>query len=210
MPFSDGVFTLIYSWPNDAANGVDINADRMQAQEQDMAGNGLSICILRDGTGVPTADIPWGGFKITNLANGTDPTDNVAFGQVSPATGTFTPIDSSGASLTFTGAVGYYRKYAGFVSIWGSLTYPTTVNGSAALIGGLPFTAANLTINGTVFLGIVSFAGGFGTPSGSVVPMTLGVVKNSTTFNAFYSGSTLFTNAQLSTYVVSFQATYPI
>lgn len=80
-PFNgNGVFSRQYSWQNDAANSIPITASRMDGDSNDFA-SGLSLAVTRDGQGVPTADIPWGGHKITNLANGTASTDAMAYGQ---------------------------------------------------------------------------------------------------------------------------------
>jgi len=57
--------------------------------------------------------------------------------------GTWTPIDSSGASLTFTVLDARYTKIGRQVQCFAQITYPTTANGSNATIGGLPFTQAN-------------------------------------------------------------------
>lgn len=55
--------------------------------------------------------------------------------------GTFTPVDSSGAGLTFAFAAGVYIKVGGFVQVSLQVTYPATASGANALIGGLPFTS---------------------------------------------------------------------
>lgn len=170
---------------------------------------GLSTCITKDGQSVPTANIPMGGFKITGLGSGVDPTDAVAFSQVSPATGTFTPTDGSGASLVFTNPLGYYRKYAGFVHIWGSLVYPATASGAGATIASLPFTSANLSTNAAGFQGVVQYTGVSGLPGGSG-PNWLIVSKNATTMLFRYAGGILITNAMVSTVTIDFFATYPI
>ena len=57
--------------------------------------------------------------------------------------GAWTPVDGSGAGLTFTGASGFYTKIGRQVTVVFSLVYPVTVDASAARIAGLPFTAAN-------------------------------------------------------------------
>jgi len=54
--------------------------------------------------------------------------------------GTWTPIDSSGASLSFTTAIGTYTKIGRNVTVHGTVAYPSTASGAGALIGGLPFT----------------------------------------------------------------------
>jgi hypothetical protein len=56
--------------------------------------------------------------------------------------GTWTPVDASGAGLSFTGAAGAYIKIGKQVSFWGVLTYPATASGANAAVGGLPFTCA--------------------------------------------------------------------
>lgn len=66
MPFTAGTFTPLYNWANEAASGNDIDPAKFTAEENDIA-TGLSTAILKDGTQTVTADIPWGGKKITNL-----------------------------------------------------------------------------------------------------------------------------------------------
>jgi hypothetical protein len=73
MPFSTGVFSRIYNWVTEQASSP-IEISKLDAQEEDIA-TALSNCILRDGTGVPTANTSWNGKKITNLATPTSSTD---------------------------------------------------------------------------------------------------------------------------------------
>ena len=56
--------------------------------------------------------------------------------------GTWTPTDISGASLSFTGPVGNYVKIGKWVTISYSFRYPSTADGTAVYIGGLPFTVS--------------------------------------------------------------------
>lgn len=81
MPFAGGTFNRIYSWQADALNGIDISSTRMDAEMNGMA-TGLSTCILKDGSQTVTADIPWGGKKITGLGAGTASTDAANLGQI--------------------------------------------------------------------------------------------------------------------------------
>lgn len=62
-----GVWVRLYSWTNDAANGIKIRADRMDAETNDMCNNGLSAVMTRDGQGSPSANIPWNGYNITGV-----------------------------------------------------------------------------------------------------------------------------------------------
>jgi hypothetical protein len=58
--------------------------------------------------------------------------------------GTFTPADASGAALTFAaGTSGRYTKIGNTVFFNAIIIYPVTADGSAALIGSLPFTCGN-------------------------------------------------------------------
>jgi hypothetical protein len=55
--------------------------------------------------------------------------------------GTWTPVDGSGAGLTFATASGYYTKIGRLVTLYFTVEYPATADASAGRIGGLPFTA---------------------------------------------------------------------
>jgi hypothetical protein len=56
--------------------------------------------------------------------------------------GTWTPIDSSGSGLTFTGVSGYYTKIGNMVFATFALVFPATSSSALNVIGGLPFTTA--------------------------------------------------------------------
>ncbi len=188
--------------------GTTISSTVANTLNSDLA-TGLSTALCKDGQSTPTANIKMGGFKFTNLGVGTSANDSVTYAQLNSASGTFTPIDSSGASLSFTSPVGYYRTIGNIVHVWGSYTMPSTADTNAAAMGGLPFTSANLTTHLQTFQAIVTYGGGSGLP-GSASVVTAGVRKNSTILEFRYNGGLAFTNANLSTSNVDFSATYPI
>lgn len=68
----NGVFNRLYNWVQDAASGINIMADRMDA-EMDGFAQGLSICLTRDGQAAMIADLNMGGFAIVSLVDPTDP-----------------------------------------------------------------------------------------------------------------------------------------
>lgn len=105
--------------------------------------------------------------------------------------GTWTPIDGSGAGLSFTSAFGYYVKIGSLVTCSFSLIYPSTANGTSALIGGIPFTIGN--INGVDNGGPT---GGVGYTNASFVPQ-LHLTKSTTGMN-LYNLSASVTNANMS------------
>jgi hypothetical protein len=63
--------------------------------------------------------------------------------------GTWTPIDSSGAGLTFSGASGTYTKIGRQVTVNGQLSFPATASAADIAIGGLPFTVGTFSV-GTI------------------------------------------------------------
>jgi hypothetical protein len=71
-----------------------------------------------------------------NLANTRWELLNPAGNTVDPTT--WTPVDSSGASLSLTVNDAYYMRHGKLVTLIFSITFPVTANGSTAKIGGLP------------------------------------------------------------------------
>ena len=61
--------------------------------------------------------------------------------------GTWTPVDGSGAGLTFTSASGTYIKIGKIVFINMFVEFPSTANGAAAFIAGIPFAPNNANTN---------------------------------------------------------------
>jgi hypothetical protein len=64
------------NWAADAAAGIKILASRHDSEDNNFAA-GLSNALTKDGQSSPTADIPFNGKKITNLANPVNPQDAV-------------------------------------------------------------------------------------------------------------------------------------
>jgi hypothetical protein len=58
--------------------------------------------------------------------------------------GTWTPIDASGAGLTFTGIHASYVKVGKLVTVIYNFSFPSTANSNNTSIGGLPFTITDL------------------------------------------------------------------
>lgn len=67
------------------------------------------------------------------------------------SSGSWTPIDSSGAGLSLT-AAGAYVKIGNMVFAWCNITYPATASGANAIIGGLPFSGGDNTHNGATLV----------------------------------------------------------
>lgn len=75
-----GVFSLVAG--NPVVTGTVISSTWANNTLSDIANNGLTNCLTKDGQQTPTANIPLGGFKVTNLGNGTALTDAASLGQI--------------------------------------------------------------------------------------------------------------------------------
>lgn len=72
MPRSNGIFSLIASYF--ATSGTKIRADQHNPVLEDIA-NALTDSLPRDGSAPMNGNLPMAGRRITNLADGTNPTD---------------------------------------------------------------------------------------------------------------------------------------
>lgn len=77
----NGIFTPVYNWQTDKANGIKIRADRMDGQDDDIA-TGLTTCVTRDGQSPATANLPMGTYKHTGVGLATNLTDYAAASQL--------------------------------------------------------------------------------------------------------------------------------
>ena len=73
MPFSSGTYSVVYNWTTESA-AAPIEIAKLDQQDADMAA-ALSSCLLRDGTGLPTATIPFNSQRISGLGDATAATD---------------------------------------------------------------------------------------------------------------------------------------
>ena len=117
-----GTFVRLKSWVLNAALNINILPDLMDLDSNDIAA-GLSMCVTRDGQGVPTANIPWGGYQINNLGTPTVGMDAVNKAYVDVATlprnmGGF-QINNLGTPVALTDAatMGYVQSFAYSVAL---------------------------------------------------------------------------------------------
>lgn len=103
--------------------------------------------------------------------------------------GTWTPTDASGAGLSLTVAgTPWYVKVGQLVTASFQVAFPVTGSGADALIGGLPFTIANLS----------NVAGSVGLATVATGMNVLGVVNATSLQLRNPAGGARYTNAQLS------------
>ena len=151
MPFNgSGSFSLIFNWQQDALNNINISSSRMMGQENDIAA-GLSLCLTKDGQQTPTANIPMGGFRFTNMGNANAQGNAVSVQDVQ--NGSVTTLTSVSGTDTITAntapSIGSYAKGQYF------LLFPAGANATTAVtlnVNGLG--AKNITKNGANALAI--------------------------------------------------------
>jgi hypothetical protein len=122
-----GVFVINTSG-QPVVTGSVISSTAFNALTADLA-TGLSTTITKDGQSTPTANIPWGGFKITGLGTPTTTGDALAFGR----TGTIDTLTltnaltygNGGTGLTSPGASGNVLTSTG--SAWASRALPNNI-----------------------------------------------------------------------------------
>lgn len=137
-------------------NGTVIDALRYNGLTSDVA-TGITQSLNKNGENVPTANISWGGFKLTNLAQAAANGDALAWGQNASIanltiTGTFTPsaqtpfpLGAVGApSITFLGDLntGMWSSGADIIN-WSTGGVSSMQLGSNALALGTNFVFAS-------------------------------------------------------------------
>jgi hypothetical protein len=77
MPYdSQGNFTRVMNWQEDAANAVPIVASRHDDEDDNFA-QGFNEVLCRDGRAAMTGALKMGSFKVTGMANGTTANDAI-------------------------------------------------------------------------------------------------------------------------------------
>lgn len=74
MPLAGGIFTRIFSWKDDRANGIEISDVRFDDEMDGMA-EALNKTLYRDGQAAATGNISMGNNRLTNLADPQSDTD---------------------------------------------------------------------------------------------------------------------------------------
>lgn len=159
MPFNgSGTYTVVYNFTTEAASPP-IEIAKLDSQFTDLA-TALSNCILRDGTGLPTATIDWNTQRITNLGNSTTttgPTTISQFQSNAPST-----LGSVAGTNTITGSLtpALTAYTAGMVVVFtpaNSITGATTLNING--LGALDVQKGNAQalVSGDMLAGIPAY-----------------------------------------------------
>jgi len=146
MPFSSGTFSRIYNWVNEQLSSP-IEISKLDAQQEDFA-TALNNCILRDGTGLPTAAMDWNGQNLTNVAALTA-TGIITGGRFVP---TSSSVPTNGMYLSAANTLAWSTNTtlrlsldsSGVLTSTGNMVSPAFVpNGSTVPANGVYLPAAN-------------------------------------------------------------------
>lgn len=76
-----GTYVRYYNWQQDAANGINITASRVDTEDDGYA-TGLSTCITKNGQTTITANLPMAGFRHTGVGTATVRDQYAQVGQI--------------------------------------------------------------------------------------------------------------------------------
>lgn len=159
MPYNgSGTFTLVAG--NPVVTGTTISSTVHNNTMADIANNGLTNALTKDGQQTPTANLPMGGFRHTGVANGVARNDYAALGQVQDSpTQTLSAVagtDTITASLTPNITAYSQGQTFRFVPAGNNTGSSVTININS--VG-----AKNITKNGTLALAPGDLVGGMAT-----------------------------------------------
>ena len=151
MPWNgSGVFARLFSWVADRDGGIDILADRMDQDTDDIA-QGMMHCLTVNGETVPVANLPMANFRHTGASVGVADTDYATLGQIKNGGGGLAGGLLPAAGGTITGDL--------------AVTGNTTLGGTLAVSGVA--SLAGLTATTAAFAGTLSATGAFSGVAGS-------------------------------------------
>ena len=131
---TDGTRSGDDTWQHAAAAPVDIVAPDHDNHDTDVA-NGVNVCLKKDGGNTATADIPMGGFTLTNIAAAGARTESASFADVQDNKAEYVAtVGGTADAITLTPTIAITAYVAGqrfsFIA-GGDNTAATTVSVSA-------------------------------------------------------------------------------
>lgn len=155
MPWSAGTFSRTDGtrngstvWAQAKAAAVKIISSDHDTHDQDLA-TGINAALNKNGENSPTVNINWGGFKITNLANGTTSGDALHYGQIGAQVQAYSALLAAVAALTPTDSNFIVGNGTTWVAESGSTVRTSLGLGTAAVLdtgtssGNIPLLGAS-------------------------------------------------------------------
>lgn len=156
MPYNGSGGFSLFTPGTPFVTGTTISSTVMNSVQTDIASNGLSNCLTKDGQQTPTANIPMGGYRITGLASGLNPTDAANLSQISLLSSRTPSVAFTVGSNNLTATLNDYGGTAPSASNIVSILQRSPTLATGTLISETIATAIAVTApNGATF-GIVS------------------------------------------------------
>lgn len=143
----NGAGVYVLPTGNPVVTGTVISSAVQNATTSDIAA-ALTNCVTRDGQSPPTANLPMGGKKLTNVGAPTADGEAIVQGAAASVASLTTTGAVSGASVTATGAV-----TGASVTATGAVAGATLASSGNASVGADLTVTGNATLNGNVMLG---------------------------------------------------------
>lgn len=145
MPFSSGTFSVVYNWTTESG-AAPIEISKLDEQHTDFA-TGLSNCILRDGTGLPTATIDWNTQDLSGV--------KALTAQRLIVTGSTVPANGVYLSAANTLALASNTTLRGSVNSAGNWTLASPSSGVTLTVPGSSIFSMGTGVAGAFYAGIV-------------------------------------------------------
>jgi hypothetical protein len=150
---TDGTYTGSTVFQSEKAAGINITASRLDTEAQDMA-NAITNTICKDGQTTPTANLPMGGFKHTNVADSSARTDYAKLSQVQDGTYIWGGTSAGSANvqtITQTPAITAYVTGSVYLFLSGfTNTGSTTININGVGAVTIKDLAGNALVGGEI------------------------------------------------------------
>jgi len=167
MPFdSQGNFTRVMNWQEDAANSIPILASRHDDEDDNFA-NGFNEVMCRDGRTQMTGQLKMGSNKIVGVATGTADTDAVNKGQLDSAVANVSTSVSSIITTTLNNTLkSLYPVGSIYIGTQSTCPLATLISGSTwtkvAEDKVLQTSSSSHSANSTINAGLPNITGTFG------------------------------------------------
>ena len=166
MPFDNtGTFNRIHSWEQDRLDGISIDSERVDEDTNDIA-EGLSNCMLRDGSMAMGGILDMNNFKIQKLANGTASSDAVNKDQLDSAVSTLNAAITTAINTMLSTQFPVGSLYFGTQS---TCPMASLISGSTWVkVAGdkvLQTSSSSHSANTTIAAGLPNITGSFNTRS---------------------------------------------
>lgn len=164
---TNGVYSGASVWASDEAAAVNIVSGRHDTHDQDLA-TGINFALHKGGQNSPTANISWGGFKITGAAPGTTTGDYVTFEQLSTTGQPLNDALTSISGLTTSADKSIYTTASNVYAVYSLTAGGRALGGVAGTSGTFPYfsasntvTLGNLTAGGRAVINATGTSGTF-------------------------------------------------